>query len=248
MTVPPARRFAVRARHAIAFVVIVWGVAATFVAFEIVALSGMDIVLSYPRIFGDIALSRSVTQSVACAPRPGETSGMPSAAGGRRDAGAGAWLLGVSLGRDAVVRQLAGVSPASVAQMAAGRSDLASRLGVPPPAVFGPQQMATANTEFIAFVEHDASDTAHRLAVSSSPRACELFKLGAFWGYSEMVRPALPGQRAAFALEIRYHALRAGVPEALWSPMLQRSPANDRPDQIAAQTGPLTDAITAYLR
>lgn len=230
-----------------AFVVIVWGVAATFVAFEVLALSGMDILLSYPRFFGNIALSRSVTRSISCVLSPGETSDVPTAAGGRRDAGVGAWLLGVSLGRDAVVRQFAGASPRSLEQMAAGRSDLASRLGVPPPAVFGPEQMATANAEFIAFVEQDASETAHLLAVSFSPQTCELFKLGALWGYSEMIRPALPGQRAVFALEIRYHALRAEVPEALWSPMLQRSAANVKPDQIAAQMSTLTADVTTYL-
>jgi hypothetical protein len=230
-----------------AFIVVVWGVAATFVVFEALALNGMDILLSYPRIFGNIALSRSVSQSVSCALGPGETSDARSAAGDRRDAGVGAWLLGVSLGRDAVVQQFAGASPRSLEQMVAGRSELASRLGVPPPAVFGPEQMATANTEFIAFVEQDASETAHRLAVSFSPQTCELFKLGALWGYSEMTRPALAGQPAVFALEIRYHALRAEVPEELWNPMLQRSAANLKPDQIAAQMSALTADVTTYL-
>jgi hypothetical protein len=246
MTAPPGRRLATRVKHAIAFVLIVWGIAATFVAFEIVALSGTDIVVSHPDLFGNIALSRSVTQSVSCSVGPGEiAAARPDA--GRNNAGAAAWLLGVSLGRDAVVRQLAGASPETLQQLLGGQNILASRLGVPAPAVFSPGHMAAANTEFIAFVEQDGSGTAHRLAIRYSAQTCELFKLGAYWGYSEMVRPALLGERGVFALEIRYHALRADVPEALWSPMLQRSDANVTRDRIAAQTRTLTDKLTTHL-
>jgi hypothetical protein len=246
MTAPPARRFATRVKHAIAFVLIVWGIAATFVAFEIVALSGTDILVSYPDLFGNIALSRSVTQSVSCSVRPGEAPARRPA-GGPNDSSVAAWLLGVNLGRDAVIRQFAGASPETLQQLLGGRNILASRLGVPSPAVFSPRQMAAANTEFVTFVEQDASETAHHLAVGHSPQVCELFKLGAFWGYSEMVRPVLAGERAVFALEIRYHALRADVPEALWSPMLQRSDSNVKPDQIASQTTTLTDKLTTHL-
>lgn len=246
MTTPPAR-FSARVRRAIVFVLIVWGIAATFVVFEIVALSGTDILLSYPRLFGNIALSRSVTESVSCSVGPGETPASRQTAGGRSEAGATAWLLGVSFGRDAVIRQFAGANPQTLEQLLAGRGILASHLGVPPPAAFSPRQMARANTEFIAFVEQDASETAHRLAVGFSPQVCELFKLGAFWGYSEMVRPVLVGERAVFAFEIRYHASRADVPEELWSPMLERSDVNVKPDQIAAQTSALTDKLTLHL-
>ena len=246
MAAPPARRFTARVRHAIAFVLVVWGIAATFVIFEIVALSGTDIVASHPGLFGNIALSRSVTQSVSCSVNPGEIPAARSDAGGH-DARAAAWLLGVSLGRDAVIRQLAGASPETLQQLLGGRTILASGLGVPAPAVFSAGHIAAANTEFIAFVEQDESETAHRLTIRYSAQTCELFKLGAYWGYSEMVRPVLPGERGVFAFEIRYHALRADVPEALWSPMLQRSDANVTRDRIAAQTNTLTDKLTTHL-
>src|SRR5262245_54312806 len=140
MTAPPARRFAARVKHAVAFVLIVWGIAATFVAFEVVALNGTDILVSRPDLFGNIALSRSVTQSVSCSVGPSETlAPQPDAA---RDDAAAAWLLGISLGRDAVIRQFAGPSPQTLEQLLAGRGMLASRLGVPSPAAFSPQQMA----------------------------------------------------------------------------------------------------------
>jgi hypothetical protein len=48
-------------------------------------------------------------------------------------------------------------------------------------------------------------------------------------------------------MEIRYHALRADVPEPLWSPMLQRTPANATQDEVLAQMTTLTDGVTRHL-
>jgi hypothetical protein len=118
---------------------------------------------------------------------------------------------------------------------------------VPAPAVFRAEQMANANIEFVAVVEQDPGGTAHRLAMTFSPQACELFKLGALWGYSEMVRPALPGERAVFAMEIRHHAQRADLPEPLWSPMLQRVPPDAKFEDVIVQMTALTNGVTTYL-
>jgi hypothetical protein len=230
----------------IAFVAIVWGVAATFVAFEVVSLSGMDFALSHPGLFGDLLLSRAVTQSTSCTVTPDEQAAAKPGSPGN-GAGLGAWSLGVGLGRDAVLRQYVGADTQAIDTMSAGLGGLAGRMGVPPPVMFRPIQMANANTEFVRFVEQDAGGTAHRLATAHSPRACELFKLGAVWGYSEMVRPALPGERAVFAMEIRYHALRAGVPEPLWNAMLQPLPADARREQVVSDMAALTNGVTSYL-
>ena len=245
MATIPARTLASRLRNVVAFVLIVWGVATTFVAFEVLSLRGTDLVSSYPTVFGDIALSRVVTESTTCV--MSDTSDMPPAKAGVNDGGANAWLLGLNLGRDAVVRQVAGSSSPLLAQLTAASSELATRLGVPAPATFRHRQLANANTEFVAFAEQGAGDTAQRLAADVSPQACELFKLGAFWGYSEMVRPSLPGERAVFAMEIRYHAQRAEVPERLWNAMLQRIPADSKPDEVITQMTALTEGLTTYL-
>jgi hypothetical protein len=243
----PARPFASRLRHAVAFVSIVWAVAATFVAVEVVSLRGMDLALSYPALFGRLALSPIVTQSTSCVATASDARELPPPAFSVNEGRTGAWLLGLNLGRDAVFRQYAESNSPFLAELTAGSSELAGRLGVPAPAVFRAAQIANANTEFVAFVEQDAGETAHRLAERLSPQACELFKLGALWGYSEMLRPALPGERAVFAMEIRYHALRAGVPEPLWNPMLQRIPANSQADQVLAEMTKLTAGVTTYL-
>jgi hypothetical protein len=237
-----------RVRQAITFVAIVWGVAATFVAFEIIALGGMDVASSFPALFGEITLSRAVTQSTSCAaPAISGTEQPRPPAAALRAARLGAWRLGVSVGRDAVYRQLAGANPLSLEQMAAGRRVLAAGLGVPAPSVFHPGQLANANTEFVGFVEDGGNETARRLAETASSQACEVFKLGALWGYSEIVRPALTGERAAFAMEIRHHARRAELPEALWSPMLQRVPANAKAEDVLAEMTTLTNGVTTYL-
>ena len=160
----------------------------------------------------------------------------------------GPWQLGVSLGRDALFRQYAGSNRQTLEQLAKGRDDLAARLSVASPEPFTPEQIANANTEFVAFVEQGgAAETARQLAATHSPRACELFKLGAFWGYSEMVRPILPGERTVFGMEIRHHAMRADVPAPLWSPMLELTAADARREDIIAATETLTDAVTTYL-
>jgi len=37
------------------------------------------------------------------------------------------------------------------------------------------------------------------------------------------------------------------VPEPLWSPMLQRTPANSKPEEVVAQMTALTGGVTTYL-
>jgi hypothetical protein len=248
MAAPAARPLASRIRHALAFVAIVWAIAATFVAFEIVALGSFDLASSFPNLFGDVGLPRAVALSTSCTAPGVDGSGEPRpAAAVLRAANLGAWQLGVILGRDAMFRQYAAAGSPLLEQSAAGLRDLAGRLGVQAPSRFRPVQLANANTEFVVFVENSELETARQLARSFSPQTCELFKLAAFWGYSEIVRPSLPGERAVFAVEIKYHAQRAEVPEPLWDPMMQRLPANARSDEVLAQMSALTNGVTNYL-
>jgi hypothetical protein len=164
------------------------------------------------------------------------------------DARVGPWLLGLSLGRDALFRQYAPSNRQVLDQLAKDRDNLAAMLAVPAPAPFTPEQFANANTEFVAFVENGgAAETARQLAAAHSPRACELFKFGAMWGYSEMVKPNLPGERAVFGMELRHYGRRAGVPEQLWSPMVQATAADAKRDDIIASLEAMTDSVTKYL-
>jgi hypothetical protein len=237
-----------RLRNLIVFLAIVWGVATTFVAFEVVALTGFDLVRSFPGVVGELGLSKAVTESTSCAVPAGHKPESHAPAISQTDAQIRSWSLGVNLGRDAVVRQFAASDRQLLEDLALVRTTLAAQLAVPALETFTPRQMATANIEFVEFVEQGrASETARRLAVAFSPQACELFKLGALWGYSEVVRPILPGERAVFAMEIRHHAMRAGIPEPLWSPMLERTPADARGDDIVTQMETLTNGMTSYV-
>jgi hypothetical protein len=248
MALPPARPFQSRVRNVIAFLAIVWGVAATFIAFEVASLSAVDLALSYPALFGKLMLSRTVTESTSCSPAVADTRPHPSPTLSDADVSAGSWWLGLGFGRDAVFRQYAESPRELLDQLVAARASLAGRLSVSLPDPFTPEQIANANIEFVAFVEQGgAAETARQLAAAYSPRACELFKLGALWGYSEIVRPALPGERAVFGMEIRHHATRAGVPEPLWRPMLQPTAADAKREEIIAATESLTKNVTTYL-
>lgn len=234
-----------RLRKALAFVAIVWAIAATFVAFEIAAVSTTSLVSMFPDLFGRVALSRETTESTTCVVL--EQEQLPA----RPEAAApttltGSWLLGVGLGRDAVIRQVIS-SREFLDRSGSSVRQLALALGAPVPSLFVPRQLANANREFVSFVEADDRGTAHALAVKYSPRACQLYKLGAVWGYSEMVRPSLRGERAVFALEINHYARQVGLPEPLWKPMLDPTPGEAANDEVIAQTEALTNNVTSHL-
>ena len=238
-----AGSFRTRLRNAVAFVAIVWAVAASFIAFEVVALAGTSLALAYPQVFGRLVLSSDTLQSTACVVGLGEAAGETNS----REASVGSWALGVSFGRDAIARQFASANPELLAASLSGMEQVAGGLGVRAPAVFVPRQIANAHREFVSFIETDAGKTAHQLAVKYSPRACQLYKLGTVWGYSTMVRPALPGEPAVFAVEINYYARQVGLPEPLWQPMIERTPRDANRDQLMVDTNALTDDVTRHL-
>jgi hypothetical protein len=118
---------------------------------------------------------------------------------------------------------------------------------VPVPGAFSPRQIANANTEFVTHVEADASGTAHRLAVRYSPEACQLYKLGAFWGYTMWIRVSVPGKRTAMAIPINYYGRQAGVPEPLTRAMVTPASADTSRADRAAEAIALTEAVTKHL-
>ncbi len=238
-----AGSFRTRLRNAVAFVAIVWAIAASFIAFEVVALAATSLALAYPQVFGRLVLSSDTIHSTACTVGPGERSRETHSP----EAAVAAWALGLSLGRDAMVRQLTSVSPDLLAASASAIGQLAGGLGVRPPPVFAPRRIANAHREFVSFIETDASQTAHQLAAKYSPRACQLYKLGSVWGYSTMLRPVLPGEAAVFAVEINYYARQVGLPESLWEPMIERTPRDADRDRLVAETNTLTDGVTSRL-
>jgi hypothetical protein len=240
--------FSTRFRRSLAFAGIVWAVAASFIAFEIALRRAADVMFSRPSLAPSFALSRATRESRSCAVGAGERAAVPASSPAATEVRVGAWLMGVKLGRDALARQYASVDREVLDRARAETEALGRALGVPVPAVFTPQHLAQANTEFVAFVEGDPSGTARQLAASHFPRVCHLYKLGALWGYASLVRPSLPGERAIFAPELRHHALEAGLPPALWAPMIDAPPRRATASEIAEASMALTERVTEALQ
>jgi hypothetical protein len=217
----------------------VWSIAATFVAFQVAALSGTDFALSRPDLFGDLLLPRSVSGSTNC--RGGDrASASPSVR-------AEAFALGIAVGRDAIVGQFSAPDPETQAALTGRIDNFARALDVPSPPPFVPAQLANANREFVDWLEADSRLTARTLAERYSSETCHAYKLGGVWGYTEMVRRALPDERAVFGVEIRYYGQRAGIPERLWSPMVEPMSDPAGSPELDASIAALTTGILAFL-
>ena len=186
---------------------------------------------------GDTAINRMQGDSCrGC--RPGGPLAAP-------EAKADAWMLGVHFGSD--TQSGAPSRDRTNAQSVSEVERLAGRLAVPTPGPFSARQIANAHDEFVSHVEADAGGTAHRLAVKYSPEACQLYKLGALWGYAMWIRVALPGTSIAMAVPINYYARQAGLPEPLTTTMITPASADGSRADRAAEAIALTEAVTKHL-
>lgn len=234
-----------RFRSALVVVGLTLTVASTYVVIELVAVGSMTWMLGRPDVMGTLLLSEATRTSTTCdAPPVGNT---PPAAGPPLAARQASWQLGLRLGMDAVGRQYTDPASDALLEGVRGMRDIATLLAVPAPEVFVPQQLANANTEFVAFVEADASRTGRQVAALHGTEACRLYKLGAFWGYASLVRPALAGNRAIFAAELQHYASRTGLPASLWTPMLAASSADASQEAIARETVAITMQVNDAL-
>ena len=241
---PRPRSLRTRLKHASLFVAIVWALAGSFVAFDLLFLSAMDAALANPEALGDLALPEAIRQSTACKVDRDEATGQAGALAAP-DATADAWMLGVRFGSETQSR--ASSRDSTNAQSVNEVDRLAGRLAVPVPGAFSSRQVANANAEFVTHVEVDASGTAHRLAVRYSPETCQLYKLGAFWGYTMWIRVGVPGARTAMAIPINYYGRQAGVPGPLIRAMVTPASADTSRADRAAEAIALTEAVTRHL-
>jgi hypothetical protein len=241
---PRPRSLRTRLKRASLFVAIVWALAGSFVAFELLFLSATDAALANPEALGDLALPEATQLSTACKVGQDEATGQAGPLPAP-DAKADAWMLGVRFGSD--TQATASSRDSTTGQSVSEVERLAGRLAVPVPGAFSPRRVANANTEFVTHVEADASGTAHRLAVRYSPEACQLYKLGAFWGYTMWIRVGVPGKRTAMAIPINYYGRQAGLPEPLTRAMVTPASADTSRADRAAEAIALTEAVTKHL-
>jgi hypothetical protein len=235
------------AKRAAAFVVIVWALAASFVAFEIAAVESVNLARAYPGMFGNLTVSRAVTRSTNCVVAAGEEPPQRPAGVTEQQAGGGAWSMGLRVGWEAQALQSSTVRPDTLRELRETIGKFATLLAVPTPRSFMPVNVAEANTELVTFVEQDADGTAHRLAVTYSPNACRLYKLGVLWGTSGITRAYIPGEVPSYAGEIGYYAREIGLPETVWRPLTQPSAPDATMQAISEESQALTATMTKYL-
>ena len=216
--------------------------------FEVLSVEGTGVLLLFPDAFGRLLLSNETQTSTACEVRPGEGPSPEASPLPPADGRVASWFLGIRVGQDAQARQSSATAAETLRESAASIGQLADLLKTARPEPFVANHIALANTEFTAFVENDATATAHHLAVNYGSLACHGYKIGAFWGYAMRPRFAFPGQRSIYAVEIRYHAKLGGIPESVWRPMIEATPRDATTDQIRTQTASVTEALTAFLR
>jgi hypothetical protein len=241
---PPPRSLRTRLKQASLFVAIVWALAGSFVAFDLLFLSAFDATLATPVALDKLALPEATQHSTACKVAPGEAANQAGPLGAP-DAKADAWMLGVRFGSDT---QAGGPTQDSTNPQPVSEVErLAARLAVPLPGVFSARLLANAHAEFVTHVEADASGTAHRLAVRYSPQACQLYKLGAFWGYTMWIRVGVPGKRTAMAIPINYYGRQAGLPEQFTKAMVTPASADTSRADRAAEAIALTEAVMKHL-
>ena len=262
MTVRAAPSVLNRVKPLAAFLAIVWGVAASFVAFDLLFLAGASRLLEAGGAFEALAPLSALENSEVC--RVGQADS--TSAGGRAspDIRSRAWTLGVQMGLHAraslIVAENAQAASGERAEAslagqrravdgaAAELERQAAALNVPRPEAFTPANPATVTIEFVPFVEGGGNNTGRALATAYGRDACELYKMGAYWGFWILVRPALPGEPNIFGREIGYYARRVEVPESVWQPMVARTPSNASSDALVTEADAATARVTAFLR
>ena len=254
MPARPAPSALDRLKAAAVFLAIVWGVAASFIVFDqlVIGIGG--------RLAEAGVLPAAVQSSKQCqAPvaRPGGPQGVSP------DVLSDAWMLGVRTGLHAraalmVAERERSATPQTREDVAATRrmidavaAEIAQRsaaLQVPAPPSFVPANVAMENVDFPPFIEGDGNQTAKALTAAYGAAVCQAFQMGAYWGHSALVRTSLPGEPNIHAAEIGHYARLTGLPESLWRPLVDRTPAGATAESLAAEVDRATAAVTTHFR
>jgi hypothetical protein len=222
-----------RLRGVAIFVAIVWAIAASFIAFDLLAVAVGGWVGAF-----DVGLPAAVQRSTVCNVADETKTGSP-------DTQAAAWLLGVQAGylaRTAATSEdlqgdtLRTATRQIAADARSAAEQLSARLQVPVPETYVPKNIVNAIVEFGQFVETSPYPTPEALAAAYGRRTCEIYKLGAYSGYSLLVR--LPGTDNPYEVQVRYYARRLNIPDSLWQPIV--APVDDTvSNRVTAQISEL---------
>jgi len=222
-----------RLRGVAIFVAIVWAIAASFIAFDLLAVAGGGWVGAF-----DLALPAAVQRSTVCNVADETKTGSP-------ETQAAAWLLGIQAGflartaatsEDLQGDRLRAATRQIAAEARSAAEQLSARLQVPVPETYVPVNIVNAIVEFGQFIETSPYPTPEALAAAYGRRTCEIYKLGAYSGYSLLVR--IPGTVNPYEVEIRHYARRLNIPDSMWQPIV--APVDETvPNRVTAQVSEL---------
>lgn len=158
-----------------------------------------------------------------------------------------AWRLGLQVGEAAQSVGLALTQPALWQQrLAAAQAQVLAAghdqtLGVAPAALIAPRQWADFSN-LPRLVESDANGLAARIEAAASPRHRHLYQAGALLGgHAWALRQGLASTAPAAPEAIARHLALAGLPRALWLPLL----APPQGGSAAARAGALDARLAA---
>jgi hypothetical protein len=229
-------------------------VACVIVLFAAIAL--VDI----PGLFGPWAQPRPTKGTNSCDASP--TGSGFGTTNERRTATVAAWILGIREGahagwikqiRDGAaisaqpgMKDWLALSQKNAADTNAAADRMTERLKIKRPAPFGNSTSGVGLDAFRNFVEAERQPAARGLAEAYSTRLCDVYKLGAYWGFSILYRAAAPTKGNVYAPEISFYAKRLEMPEEHVQAMLAASPAGQDSAQVQAASEQLSRRIAEY--
>jgi hypothetical protein len=128
----------------------------------------------------------------------------------------------------------------------ASATRMATTLKVSRPMPFAAGGSSTALSSFRDFVERSGQPSARGLAQAYSPKLCQIYKAGAYWGFSTLFRAADPTGRNVLGDEITGYAKALGMPAELMRAMVDPVPTRMSSGQVLEASEQLSRRIAEY--
>lgn len=240
---------------------IVLGISVVVTALAVFAMVSVFLMswLGGSEAFGPRYVPSEVSRSASCQAKSDVISARTPVAAVKTVA---AWIMGVRLGEHAgwtqqmrngdafldqsEMRQWLESSQRNATRTRAAVARMASTLEVSHPVLFDPVATLMAVGAFRSYIERDDHAAAVALASAYSPATCEIYKLGAYWGFSILYRVAQPTSRNVYAPEITFYAKRVTLPAELLEAMLAAVPDNKTQSEVIEASEALSRAIAEY--
>jgi hypothetical protein len=127
-------------------------------------------------------------------------------------------------------------------------ADMAGRLGVPVPKLPEVQHVATMAVEFRNHIETDAQCIAAILSYRYSPKLAATYQFASFFGYVYTLAHTYTEMRHdRFLPDLRYYGRAAGIPDALWVPIVS-DVAGLTPEHVRTRAASTLADVDRYMQ